>query len=324
MRNINVGIIGFGNIGAGVIDALLKKRVYLKNRLGVSINLLRVCDKDLKSRRLVRVDKRILTDNVNDILNDPKIDIIIELIGGIKSARKIIMQALKNKKHVITANKELLSVYKKSLFKEAQQNGVELRFEASVAGGVPIIKALREGLVANKVNSIYGIVNGTCNYILTEMAKSGIGFNDALKGAQQRGYAEKSPAMDIKGLDSAHKLAILASLSFGIDVQLKDIYVEGITDISGDDISYADSWGYLIKLLAIAKKVGRELEVRVHPTLVPKKHPLASVDSNFNAIFLSTDMLGEALFYGKGAGSVPTASAVISDIIDISRGILGK
>jgi len=324
MRNINVGIVGFGNIGAGVIDALLKKRVYLKNRLGVSVNLLRVCDKDLKSKRPVKVDRRILTDNVNDLLNDPKIDIIIELIGGIKSARKIIIQALKNKKHVITANKALLSIYKKSLFKEAQQNGVELRFEASVAGGVPIIKALREGLVANKVNSIYGIVNGTCNYILTEMASSGIGFNDALKGAQQKGYAEKRPAMDIEGLDSAHKLAILASLSFGIDVRLKDIYVEGITNISGDDIFYADSWGYLIKLLAIAKKVGRELEVRVHPTLVPKRHPLASVDSNFNAIFLNTDMLGETLFYGKGAGSVPTASAVISDIIDISRGILGE
>ncbi len=324
MRNINVGIIGFGNIGTGVIDALFKKRTYLKNRLGVSINLVSVCDKDLKSRRRIKVNKGILTDNVNDVLNDPKIDIVIELIGGIQPARKIIMQALENKKHVITANKALLSMYKRSLFKEAEKNGVELRFEASVAGGVPIIKALREGLVANKVNSIYGIVNGTCNYILTEMAYSGISFNDALNGAQKKGYAERQPAIDIEGLDSAHKLAILASLSFGIDVKLKDIYIEGITNISADDILYADSWGYLIKLLAIAKKVGRELEVRVHPTLVPKKHPLASVGSNFNAIFVNTDMLGEALFYGKGAGSVPTASAVISDIIDISRGILGK
>ena len=324
MRNINVGIIGFGNIGSGVIEALLKKRIYLRNRLGASINLLKVCDKDLRRKRLVKVNKSILTSNVNDILNNPKIDIVIELIGGIKSARKIIIQALKNKKHVITANKALLSIYKKSLFKEAEQNNVELRFEASVASGVPIIKALREGLIANRVNSIYGIVNGTCNYILSEMTNSGASFEDALIAAQKKGYAEKRAAIDIEGLDSAHKLAIFASLSFGIDVRLKDIYIEGITNISDDDISYADSWGYLIKLLAIAKKVGRELEVRVHPTLIPKKHPLASVESNFNAIFLNTDMLGEALFYGKGAGSVPTASAVISDIIDISRGILGK
>ena len=323
MRNINVGIIGFGTVGSGVVEALNKKRSYLKRRLGANINIVKICDKDLRKKRFVRVDKRLLTKNVNDILNNPKIDIVVELIGGIHPAHEIISKALDNKKHVVTANKALLAKEKKSLFEKAVRNNVQLRFEASVAGGVPIIKALREGLVANRVNSIYGIINGTCNYILTGMTNCGIDFDSALKDAQKKGYAEKLPEMDISGLDSAHKLAILASLSFGIDVKLSDIHVEGISDITEADIKYAAEWGYLVKLLAIAKVTPKGLEVRVHPTLVPKKHPLASVDKNFNAIFLNTDMLGDSLFYGKGAGSIPTASAVISDIVDISRDIIG-
>ena len=323
MRNINVGIIGFGTVGSGVVEALNKKRSYLKRRLGANINIVKICDKDLRKKRFVRVDKRLLTKNVNDILNNPKIDIVVELIGGIHPAHEIISKALDNKKHVVTANKALLAKEKKSLFEKAVRNNVQLRFEASVAGGVPIIKALREGLVANRVNSIYGIINGTCNYILSGMTNCGIDFDSALKDAQKKGYAEKLPEMDIGGLDSAHKLAILASLSFGIDVKLSDIHVEGISDITEADIKYAAEWGYLVKLLAIAKVTPKGLEVRVHPTLVPKKHPLASVDKNFNAIFLNTDMLGDSLFYGKGAGSIPTASAVISDIVDISRDIIG-
>ena len=324
MRNINVGVIGFGTVGSGVVEALIKKRAYLKKRLGVSVNLIKVCDKDLKSKRSVKLPNALLTKNLSDVIDNPKIDIVIELIGGINPAKSIIMRALKNKKHVITANKALLSVYKKQLFAQAKKSNVELRFEASVAGGVPIIKALREGLVANKVKSVYGIVNGTCNYILSEMSDRGIGFDLALKEAQEKGYAEKRPALDIEGDDSAHKLAILASIAFGIDVKPSNIYVEGINNLSDLDIQYASDWGYVIKLLAIAKKVGHELEVRVHPTLVSKKHLLASVDGNYNAIFVNTDMLGESLFYGKGAGAVPTASAVISDIIDISRGIIGE
>ena len=323
MRNINVGIIGFGTVGSGVVDALNKKRSYLKRRLGANINIIKICDKDLRKKRFVRIDKRLLTKNVNDILNNPKIDIVVELIGGIRPAHEIISKALDNKKHVVTANKALLAKEKKSLFEKAVRNNVQLRFEASVAGGVPIIKALREGLVANRVNSIYGIINGTCNYILSGMTNCGIDFDSALKDAQKKGYAEKLPEIDISGLDSAHKLAILASLSFGIDVKLSDMHVEGISDITEADIRYAAEWGYLVKLLAIAKVTPRGLEVRVHPTLVPKKHPLASVDKNFNAIFLNTDMLGDSLFYGKGAGSVPTASAIISDIVDISRDIIG-
>jgi len=323
MRNINVGIIGFGTVGSGVVEALNKKRAYLKRRLGANINIVKICDKDLRKKRFVKVDKRLLTKNVNDILNNPKIDIVVELIGGIRPAHEIISKALDNKKHVVTANKALLAKEKKSLFEKAMRNNVQLRFEASVAGGVPIIKALREGLVANRVNSIYGIINGTCNYILSGMTNCGIDFDSALKDAQKKGYAEKLPEMDISGLDSAHKLAILASLSFGIDVKLSDIHVEGISDITEADIKYAAEWGYLVKLLAIAKVTPKGLEVRVHPTLVPKKHPLASVDKNFNAIFLNTDMLGDSLFYGKGAGSIPTASAIISDIVDISRDIIG-
>jgi homoserine dehydrogenase len=323
MRNIHVGIIGFGTIGSGVVEALLKKRAYLKNRLGAAINVVKICDVDLRRKRSVKVDKRFLTRDASDVLNDPNIDIVVELIGGVHPAYEIISKALNNKKHVVTANKALLALKKKTLFKIASRNNVQIRFEASVAGGVPIIKALREGLVANKINSIYGIINGTCNYILSGMTNYGIGFDPALKDAQKKGYAEKSPAMDIHGLDSAHKLSILASLGFGVDVNLSDIYVEGISEITDADIKYAGEWGYLVKLLAIAKATPGGLEARVHPTLVPKKHPLASVDKNFNAIFIDSDMLGESLFYGKGAGSIPTASAVISDIVDISRDILG-
>ena len=323
MRNINVGIIGFGTVGSGVIEALTKKRSYLNKRLGGSINIVKICDNDLRKKRSVKVDRNLLTKDVNDVLNNPKIDIVVELIGGIHPAYEIINKALNNKKHVVTANKALLALKKKSLLEKAMRNNVQLRFEASVAGGVPIIKALREGLVANRVHSIYGIINGTCNYILSEMTNNNIDFDSALKDAQKKGYAEKFPAMDISGLDSAHKIAILASLSFGMDVKLSDIHVEGISDITDADIKYAAEWGYLIKLLAIAKVTPEGLEVRVHPTLVPKRHPLASVDRNFNAIFLNTDMLGDSLFYGKGAGSIPTASAVISDIADISRDIIG-
>ncbi|NQT90049.1 MAG: homoserine dehydrogenase [Candidatus Omnitrophica bacterium] len=324
MRNINVGIIGYGTVGCGVARALKEKRAYLSRRLGASINLVKVCDKDLKSRRPFRIDRRLLTKRPAEVINNPEIDIVVELIGGISPAREFILQAIKNKKHVITANKALLSEEKRRLFKAAQANGVELRFEASVGGGIPIIKALREGLVANRIMSIYAIINGTCNYILSEMTQKRIGFNAALEQAKKKGYAERNPALDIEGHDSAHKLAIMASMAYGIDVRPKDIYVEGISNISDDDIRYARGFGYVVKLLAIAKRIGRVLELRVHPTLVNRNHPLASVGSNFNAVFLDSDMLGEALFYGQGSGSAPSASAVVSDIVDVARNIINN
>jgi homoserine dehydrogenase len=322
MRKIRVGIIGFGTVGSGVVEMLIKKRLFLKNRIGVAVDIARICDKDLGNKRGIKLKKGLLTRRLDDVLDDPSIDIVVELIGGINPAYDIIKKALSNKKHVVTANKALLAEKKKLLFEKAQSENLHLRFEASVAGGVPIIKALREGLIANRVSSIYGIINGTCNYILSEMTNNKINFDAALKSAQKKGFAEKAPSMDIDGLDSAHKLAILASLSFGIDIKPSDIYVEGISNITEADIGYAREWGYSIKLLAIAKVTPSGLEVRVHPALVPNKHPLASVEGNFNAVFLNTDMLGQSLFYGKGAGSIPTASAVISDIADISRDII--
>jgi len=324
MRKIKVGVIGFGTVGSGVVAALLQRRSYLKKRLGAFVDLVKICDKDLKTKRPVQVSRKLLTSKVSDVIANPEIDIVVELIGGINPAQRFILQALKNKKHVVTANKALLSDAKYSLLKAAQDNGVDLRFEAGVAGGIPIIKALREGLIANRVNSIYGIINGTSNYILSTMAQKGISFSKALEEAKEMGYAEKNPSLDIEGYDSAHKLAILASMAFGIDVKLKDIYVEGITGISNRDIEYANGFGYAIKLLAIAKKSGRKLGVRVHPTLVAKEHPLASVSSNFNAIFLRTDMLGESLLYGQGAGAIPSASAVVSDIVDVARNIINN
>ncbi|MDD5504851.1 MAG: homoserine dehydrogenase [Candidatus Omnitrophica bacterium] len=322
MRHINVGVIGFGTVGSGVVEALIKKRSHLSRRIGSAINIVKICDKDLGRKRCISIDKSLLTRDADDILNDPRVDIVIELIGGIHPAYEIICRALKSKKHVVTANKALLALKKEALLKLAFDNNVQLKFEASVAGGVPIIKALKEGLVSNKVNSIYGIINGTCNYILSGMTNFGIGFDEALANAQKKGYAEKSPVMDISGLDSAHKLAILASLGFGLNVRLSDMLIEGISSITDADIKYAAEWGYVIKLLGIAKATSGGLEARVHPTLVPNKHPLASVGKNFNAIFINTDMLGDSLFYGKGAGSVPTASAVLSDIADISKDII--
>ena len=316
MHKVNVGLIGFGTIGTGVVKELKLKREHIKKRYDLDINLSKICDIDLRSKRGVSVAKSMLTKDAYDIINNPKIDIVIELMGGINPARKFIIDALNNKKHVITANKALLSVYKKDFLDQAKVNGVNLFFEASVCGGIPIIKALRQGLAANHVSSIYGIVNGTCNYILSEMEDKHISFDDALTQAQKLGYAEKDPSLDIQGHDSAHKLAILSSLCFGIDVRPEQIYTEGITQISSDDIKYAGGFGYSIKLLAIAKRENDELALRVHPTLVPKRHPLASVRSNFNAVSIDSDMMGETLFYGKGSGSRPTASSVISDIID--------
>ena len=222
MRNINVGIIGFGTVGSGVARALLEKRAYLKRRLGASVNLVKICDKDLRRKRSVSPDRNLLTRDANDVINNPEIDIVVELVGGISPARELILRAINNKKHVVTANKALLSEEKKRLFKAAERRNVQLRFEASVGGGVPIIKALREGLVANRVNSIYGIINGTCNYILSEMDNKDMSFSEALSAAQKKGYAERKPALDIEGYDSAHKLAILASMGFGIDIKPKD------------------------------------------------------------------------------------------------------
>jgi homoserine dehydrogenase len=321
MKTVNVGLIGLGTVGKGVVKALLSKKRILESRTGVSINLARVADKDIRASRGVKVPKKLLTRNADSVIRDKKIDVIIELIGGIHPAKEIILKSLTVGKHVVTANKALLAEYGKELFSAASKFRVGMGFEASVGGAIPIISALRKSFVANEIELVYGILNGTSNFILSKISEEGCSFREALKVAQKKGIAEKNPKFDINGVDSCHKLCLLALLGFGLSVRPKDIYVEGIEKIDPMDIQYAKSWGYAVKLLAIAKKAGNKLDLRVHPTLIPLKRILASVKHENNAIFVRGDMIGEALLSGKGAGSLPTASSVVSDIVDIIKGM---
>ncbi|NQT06030.1 MAG: homoserine dehydrogenase [Candidatus Omnitrophica bacterium] len=321
MYTVNIGIVGFGTIGSGVVEALLKKRQYLKAKTGIDLNLKVICDKDIRTNRGIKVNRKLLTTDLRRVLDDPHIDIVIELIGGIHPAKEIIKKALKNGKHVVTANKALLCGASEELFNYAAENNRSIRFEASVGGGIPIIKSLKESLIVNDISAIYGIVNGTSNYVLHSMEVDKLEFKKALANAKRNGFAERNATLDVNGTDSAHKLALLAFLGFGKNVSLNKIYVEGITNIQPFDIEYARELGYSIKLLAIAKKFGDELELRVHPTLVDEEHPLSNVRGINNAIFVKGDYIGESLFYGKGAGKYPTTSAVVSDIVDLARDI---
>ncbi|MCG2712419.1 MAG: homoserine dehydrogenase [Candidatus Omnitrophica bacterium] len=321
MKKINLGLLGFGTIGSGVLRVLRKKAALLENKLGLRISLKRVCEVNPVLVKKLRSKKVDVCNNADRILEDPQIDIVIELIGGIHPAKEYILKALRNKKHVVTANKALLAEEGEDIFKTAKENGVDVYFEASVGGGIPIIRSLREGLIANKIESIYGIINGTSNYILTRMSESGCDFKSALKEAQKRGYAEKNPHFDISGIDCAHKIAILARICFNQAVKFKDIYIEGINDIELSDLNYAQEFGFCIKLLAIAKKAKDGLQIRVHPCLVPKGHVLANVRSVYNAVFIKADLIGKALLQGEGAGQLPTASAVVGDVISISQKI---
>ena len=321
MKKINIGIIGFGNIGCGVVKILQQRRFLLAQKIGVEIVIKKICDKDIAAKRDLRIDKNILTIDVNEIINDPQIDIIVELIGGINPAKEFILAALKNGKHVVTANKALLAESGNELFSAAGQRGKNICFEASVGAGIPIIKSIKEGLVANKFSCIFGIVNGTSNYVLTQMSKEGCSFSNAISQAKAKGFAEKDPTLDIEGIDSAHKLVLLTYLAYGRIVKIKDIFIEGISRISAADIAYAKELGYKIKLLAIAKKEVDQLEVRVHPAFLPVNHLLSSVDGVFNAIYVSSDLAGDLMFYGPGAGQLPAASAVVSDIVDLTQDI---
>ncbi len=321
IKKINVGLIGFGTIGSGVVKILKERRSFLRNKSGIEINIKKICDKDILSKRIVKVKHSLLTTNAKDILDDPSIDVIIELIGGIHPAKEIIMQALEKGKYVVTANKALLAEEGKDIFQKSKDLGKDIYFEASVAGGVPIIKSLKEGLVANKFLAIFGILNGTSNFILSLMSDKNYDFQDALREAKRLGFAERNPSLDINGIDSAHKLILLIYLAFGKLISLKNIHVEGISRISISDIKYAQELGLEVKLLAIAKKVKDELEVRIHPTLVPSSHLLSSVKGVFNAVYVSSDLAGDLLFYGQGAGRFPTASSVVSDLIDLSKNI---
>jgi homoserine dehydrogenase len=316
---VEIGIIGLGTVGTGTVRVLLGNREILRERTGFDIHLRRIADLDITKDRGIELPEGILTTDPEDILNDPEIDIVVELIGGVHTAKDLILGALRNGKHVVTANKALLAIDGNELFEEAARHGVGIGFEASVAGGIPIIKILREGLVANRILNIYGIINGTSNYILSRMTNEGIEFNVALKEAQRLGYAEADPTFDIEGIDSAHKLSILASLAYNIPLSYGKVYREGISEITPLDIGFASELGFKIKLLAIAKAGYGTVQLRVHPTMIPRDYLISKVEGVFNAIYVEGDAVGATLYYGRGAGDMPTGSAIVSDIVDIAR-----
>jgi homoserine dehydrogenase len=322
MKQIGVGLLGFGTVGAGVVDGLQRNRKVMAQRLGVDVVLRKIADVDVTTDRGVAVDKSLLTTDALSVINDPEIQIVVELIGGTGVAKTFVLAALNAGKAVVTANKKLLAEYGNEVFGAAERNGVDIYFGASVGGGIPIIRVLREGLAGNEIQSIHGILNGTCNYILTRMENEGLPFDEVLAAAQKAGYAEANPGLDIDGFDTAHKASILASLAYGFHVPLDQVLVEGIRNLSGMDVRFAAEFGYRIKLLAVVKRDGDEVEVRVHPTLVPLTHMLASVSNVFNAAMVRGDLSGDTLYYGRGAGREPTASTVIGDIADIARNLL--
>ncbi len=321
-KTVKIGLLGWGTVGGGLLKVLKTNGHLIEERLGGRLEIKAIADKDITTPRSLEVDGKILTTDVESLLHDSEIDIIVELIGGKEPARTYILKAIENGKHIVTANKALLAECGEEIFAAASKNKMSVYFEGSVGGGMPIIKLLKEGLVANRIQAILGIINGTANYILSRMASEGKDFQEALLEAKRLGYAEADPAMDIEGADSAHKLTILSSLAFGAIVKLGDIYVEGIKEITSADIRYAKEVGYSVKLLAIAKESRGEIEVKVHPTLLPQGHLLASVNGVFNACFLTGDAVGDILVYGRGAGEMPTGSAVAADLVDLARHLL--
>ncbi len=321
LREIGVGIVGFGTIGAGTAKLLLENAELVRRRVGIPVRLRRVADLDIARDRGVVLPDGVLTTDGMRVVNDPDVQIVVELIGGTGAAKDFILEAARQGKSVVTANKALLAEHGPEITKAVVAAGVDIGFEASVGGGIPIIRAMREGLAANRLTGIYGIINGTCNYILSRMTDEGRDFAEVLAEAQKIGLAEADPSFDVDGIDSAHKLAILVWLATGGTVPLKEIYVEGIRDVAAVDIAYAREFGYRIKLLAIAKEKGNGIEVRVHPTMIPEQYLLATVGGAYNAIYVKGDFVGSSLYYGQGAGMLPTASAVASDIIEIARGL---
>jgi homoserine dehydrogenase len=319
MKEIGVGIIGLGVVGSGVYETIERRSDEIARRTGVKLVVRKAVDLDEGKRDELAIPDDVFTNDAREATAGDSVDIVVELIGGYSPAGEFIIEALGNGKSVVTANKALLAKQGAELVELAMKNKVDLCFEASVAGGIPILKALREGLAANDIDHIYGIVNGTCNYILSRMTYENMGFERALKEAQKKGFAEADPALDIGGDDSAHKLTILASIAFNTHVDFSDVYIEGITKITHKDVEYADELGYVIKLLAIAKSSDGEVEVRVHPALVSKDSLLASVRGEYNALLLDGDVVGTTMYYGKGAGKFPTASAIVSDLIDIGK-----
>ena len=321
---INAGLVGFGVIGTGIVTLLQRHAKLIKRRSGVEIVLRRIADIDIDRDRGVEIDRSLLTTDYRDVLRDSEIDIVIELVGGTKVAKDVVVGALNAGKHVVTANKALLHAYKTELFALAVEKQRELRYEASVAGGIPIIKIITESLAGDRVRSIHGIVNGTTNFILTKMIEEQWSFADALTRAQELGFAEADPTLDVNGGDATHKLDVLAGVAFNAPVESAQIYTEGIEALDLRDVLYAKELGYVTKLLAIAKQADDRMSLRVHPTLIPERCSLASVSNEFNAVMLQSDFLGDSLYVGRGAGAHPTASAVVSDIADLALAIAGK
>ena len=321
MKEIGVGILGFGTVGAGVADGLLKHRELMASRTGVDIVLRKIADLDITTDRGIEIPAGVLTTDAPSVIADPSVQIVVETIGGTGIARKFVLDALNAKKCVVTANKKLLAEHGKEIFDTAEANGVDIYFGASVGGGIPIIRVLREGLVSNDIESIHGILNGTCNYILTRMEREGASFDDVLKDAQRLGYAEADPSLDIDGFDTAHKACILTALAYGFQPTLDQVQVEGIRNLAGIDVKYAADFGYRIKLLAVVAKAGDSVEVGVHPTLIPFTHMLSNVNDAFNAAMVKGDMSDYTMYYGRGAGRAPTASTVVGDIADIARNL---
>jgi homoserine dehydrogenase len=322
MKEIKVGLIGFGTVGAGVVKILQKNSGLIEKRVGAKIVLKRIADIDLKTDRGVKVKAGVLTRRADDLIEDPEINIVMELIGGIEPAKSYILKAIRSRKHIITANKALLALHGDEIFREASRFGVDVNFEASVGGGIPLIRSIKEGLVANRIASIFGILNGTSNYVLSKMTDEGRNFKEVLKEAQEKGYAEADPTYDIEGIDAAHKLSILIRLAFGTPLRFEEVFTGGISEITPLDIQFGREFGYRIKLLAIAKMDQGKIEARVHPTFIPEGHLLSTVEGVFNAIYIKGDAIGPTLFYGQGAGQMPTGSAVISDLVELGRNLL--
>ncbi len=320
---INIGLLGCGTVGTGVAKLLIENQQLLAARVGADLNLKWVADIDTETDRGVQLPAGAFITDAHKVVDDPDIDIIIEMIGGEGIAKDLILKAIENGKHVVTANKALLAAQGNELFAAAAQKGVDLAFEASVGGCMPTIKSIRESLVGNHIKAMTGILNGTCNYILSKITDEGISFKEALDQAQNQGYAEADPTLDIEGFDTAHKVAILAALAYGMEINLDDVYIEGISRITPLDIAFAEQFGYRIKLLAISKFKDDRVEARVHPTMIPFDNLLTQINGTVNAVTVSGDAVGDILLYGHGAGMMPTASAVVSDIVDIARNILG-
>lgn len=319
MKPVKIGLLGLGTVGGGTATVLLRNAEEISRRLGRSLQIVHAAAREIDQQTLLDPAKVKLTDNGEDVVNDPDVDIVVELIGGYSPAREFVLQAIANGKHVVTANKALIALHGAEIFKAAQEKGVIVAYEAAVAGGIPIIKAVREGLAANRIEWLAGIINGTGNFILTEMRDKGRDFADVLNEAQELGYAEVDPTFDVEGIDAAHKLTILASLAFGIELQFDKTYTEGISKITPEDVVYAEQLGYRIKHLGIARKTEQGIEMRVHPTLIPERRLIANVDGVMNAVLVKADAVGPTLYYGAGAGAEPTASAVVADLVDVAR-----